>query len=455
MKYSDDEKKCIRIIARWFRDNKDFILREDAIKELGVGDTTYDTLIKKMGHLGVVEDINNVMGKNGYAVSFRPSAYAEELVREMETRTEQVPDSERDCDNIIELLKKEYYLDTEDGLMQQIADITQDFISRGLFNSTICVSKQLEARYEHIDKLIEYILGSLEQNFTDIPLSDFKEMLSTIVEDEYEKLIPFANSCLAKAGLYEPSMSKQFKVGIINIKEKSIKVIETKCFIAEKQKTIREHDSPNIKAGGHISAGGDIIVGKEIIKSSVSRPDISSKTNGAWYQNRTIQAALIGLLGTIMIVAVMIYTSKSSDNSHVVTKKGDEKLDRQVEKAMELTTPPTLSFLKEDLKITKKDTGYTVNLVFKPSKNRPPLGPSTFQAKIEGLSSAKIIRFDETGSDHYRILSKNISENGKEAQFTYDPGRFEYPKVVLQTSYECRVQISGSHIPEPFFIDIE
>ena len=65
MKYSEDEKKCIRIIAKWFRENKKFVNRDEAIKELGVDDNKYDTLIKMMEHLGVVQDVERGMGGNG------------------------------------------------------------------------------------------------------------------------------------------------------------------------------------------------------------------------------------------------------------------------------------------------------------------------------------------------------------------------------------------------------
>ncbi len=89
MKYSDAEKQCIRIVAKWFRENRDFVGRDDAIKELGVDDITYDTLIKMMEHIGVVKGIKSVMGSNGYAVLFRPSAYAEQLAREIDAQSEQ------------------------------------------------------------------------------------------------------------------------------------------------------------------------------------------------------------------------------------------------------------------------------------------------------------------------------------------------------------------------------
>jgi len=84
MKYNKDEKRCIRVIAKWFRDNRNFVGRDDLTKELGVDDNKCDTLIKMMEHLGAIEDVKSVMGENGYGIFFRPSAYAEELAREID-----------------------------------------------------------------------------------------------------------------------------------------------------------------------------------------------------------------------------------------------------------------------------------------------------------------------------------------------------------------------------------
>jgi hypothetical protein len=143
------------------------------------------------------------------------------------------------------------------------------------------------------------------------------------------------------------------------------------------------------------------------------------------------------------------------DGQPEISGNSSKETKERLSKIEEMVVPPTLSFLKERLSIVKTDTGYTAILVFEPSKNRPPLGPTSFVAKVVNNSNAKIIGFDEIGSDHYRTLSRKISDNHKEAQFTYDPGHFEFPKVSLITSEKCKVQISSSHITEPFLIDIE
>jgi len=143
---------------------------------------------------------------------------------------------EKDFGTIVELLKKDYLSRTENNLKQKIGEITQDFIDRGFYNSTACTGKQLQAHFDHIDEIIDHILESLKQDFADIPLEQFKEKLLTIVDGEYKKLIPFANSHLVSAGLAQPSILKDFERQINNKKEKAKQTIEIRLAILEKQK---------------------------------------------------------------------------------------------------------------------------------------------------------------------------------------------------------------------------
>lgn len=91
MQYNEDEKKAIRIIAKWFRENKGVVTREDAIKDFNVDGNKYEALIRMMEHDGIVEKVNTDM-RNGYASSFRPSPHAEELAREFDEEDEIIRD---------------------------------------------------------------------------------------------------------------------------------------------------------------------------------------------------------------------------------------------------------------------------------------------------------------------------------------------------------------------------
>lgn len=92
------EQNCIRFLAKCFSENKVFIKRDWAIEHMRVDDVTYETLIRKMEHIGAIENVTNVMGKGGYGYSFRISAHAEELARQLQ-RTKASPD-------IVEQLKE-------------------------------------------------------------------------------------------------------------------------------------------------------------------------------------------------------------------------------------------------------------------------------------------------------------------------------------------------------------
>jgi hypothetical protein len=138
-------------------------------------------------------------------------------------------------DSIIELLKKDYLSKNEKNLTQRIGEIAQNHISRGFYNSTVCINKQLHAHYDHIDGLVDYIVESLEKDFASMPLAQFKEKLFAIIDEEYKKLIPFANGFLVQTGLASQNNLKSFEGGINSKKEKVKQAIETKITLIEKQ----------------------------------------------------------------------------------------------------------------------------------------------------------------------------------------------------------------------------
>jgi hypothetical protein len=97
MNLTKEEIKFIDTAAKWFKENKNCIYRDEAMDELGIDDNTYETLIKKMELMGIVKDVSSAAGE-GYAVSFEPTARAEILAREIEAKQTVPPD-------IIEQLK--------------------------------------------------------------------------------------------------------------------------------------------------------------------------------------------------------------------------------------------------------------------------------------------------------------------------------------------------------------
>lgn len=86
IRLNEQEIKCVELIAKWFGENQYFLSRNQAIKEMGVDDDTYDVLMKRMEHIGAIEKVTNVLNEHGHAFSFSPSANAVEFVREIEAQ---------------------------------------------------------------------------------------------------------------------------------------------------------------------------------------------------------------------------------------------------------------------------------------------------------------------------------------------------------------------------------
>ena len=186
---------------------------------------------------------------------------------------------------IVDLLKKDYLLKTEDSFKEETAGIVQDFISRGLYNSTECTSKQLQAHFDHINKLLDHILELLKKDFADIPLKQIKEKLFTITDEEYKKLVPIANSHLVNAGLAQPDILKIVEQQINNKKKKAKQTIETRIAISEKQRA-----SPKDK--------------RELEEIGQENKDTKREQLGEmskWYQTNTFKFVVIPLLGILVV----------------------------------------------------------------------------------------------------------------------------------------------------------
>ena len=197
----------------------------------------------------------------------------------------QNPIFEEDKSNIISLLKKDYLLKNQDSLKEETAGIVQDFISRGLYNSTECTSKQLQAHFDHINKLLDHILELLKKDFADIPLKQIKEKLFTITDEEYKKLVPIANSHLVNAGLAQPDILKIVEQQINNKKKKAKQTIETRIAISEKQRA-----SPKDK--------------RELEEIGQENKDTKREQLGEmskWYQTNTFKFVVIPLLGILVV----------------------------------------------------------------------------------------------------------------------------------------------------------
>ena len=168
--------------------------------------------------------------------------------------------TKKDFDSIIELIMRDYLSKNSKILIQRMGEIVQDHINRGLYNSTVCINRQLQVHYDHIDGLIDYIIKSLERDFANISLGQCKEKLFEIVDNEYKKLIPFTNVFLVNTGLASQNILKGFERGINNKKEKVKKAIETKVAIIEKQKAFVANKKPWYKKAWPYITGAIVFI---------------------------------------------------------------------------------------------------------------------------------------------------------------------------------------------------
>jgi hypothetical protein len=166
----------------------------------------------------------------------------------------------KDFDSIIELLMRDYLSKNSKILTQRTGEIVQDHINRGLYNSTVCINRQLQIHYDHIDGLVDYIIESLKRDFANISLGQCKEKLLEIIDYEYKKLIPFANAFLISAGLASQNIFKDFERGINDKKEKVKQAIETKVAIIEKQKAVITKKKPWYKKAWPYITGAIVLV---------------------------------------------------------------------------------------------------------------------------------------------------------------------------------------------------
>lgn len=166
----------------------------------------------------------------------------------------------KDSDSIIELLMRDYLTKNSKILTERTEEIVQDHINRGLYNSTVCINRQLQVHYNHIDGLIDYIIESLKRDFVNISPGRCKEKLLEIVEYEYKKLIPFANVFLINTGLASQNILKGFERGINNKKEKVKQAIETKVAIIEKQKAVIANKKPWYKKARPYITGAIVFI---------------------------------------------------------------------------------------------------------------------------------------------------------------------------------------------------
>ena len=97
---------------------------------------------------------------------------------------------EVDPDVIVESLRKEFLIRTQRELQNEKSRIGRKYQIAGMSHSSPYVKAILHLEFEHKRQLFDHILKTIEKDLPDIPLSEFKGKLFTVIEQEYDKIIP-------------------------------------------------------------------------------------------------------------------------------------------------------------------------------------------------------------------------------------------------------------------------
>ena len=88
--YSKDDKRCIRIVATWFREHKRFVNSIEAKEAFGVDGDEFETLVRKLDRDKIFRIAKRDSMGNGFAELFHPLQRADELAREFDEEDERL-----------------------------------------------------------------------------------------------------------------------------------------------------------------------------------------------------------------------------------------------------------------------------------------------------------------------------------------------------------------------------
>jgi hypothetical protein len=134
---------------------------------------------------------------------------------------------------IVSRLTREFSANNQDGLKKDTSSTQQDFIKRGLSNSTVKVSKLLELHYQYLDRLIDFLTDSIEKNHSQLRPSKCTNHIVQIVEKEYEKLKNKVPGWLRDSQLLDKNILATYENNVISKKSKAIEGLENKCVLWE------------------------------------------------------------------------------------------------------------------------------------------------------------------------------------------------------------------------------
>lgn len=142
--------------------------------------------------------------------------------------------NEKQCFEIITNLAEEYALQNRCQVAQQEGAITNDFIDRGLSGTTVHIAQALKPHISYINNLINYIMEKLKADFNDIPLSNFKNALCHLSEQEFKRISNVPPRLITDANLHPMNqLNTQFQRELHIQAEMLRGVIQNKCAISK------------------------------------------------------------------------------------------------------------------------------------------------------------------------------------------------------------------------------
>jgi len=149
------------------------------------------------------------------------------------------PNSNREkCDSIVESLYKEFSLRTGMEFKDQKAIISEQYNAKHSFYSGAHIKAIVKAELDHIQQLVDYLIGKIEADFSNIPLADFKKKLSVIISQEYDRAIPVLEE-FAK-GISRGSNVGQYIKPVTDAKKNNLEILDARCKLRQVKKTINK-----------------------------------------------------------------------------------------------------------------------------------------------------------------------------------------------------------------------
>lgn len=128
--------------------------------------------------------------------------------------------------DIVDKLVKDFWSSNRKNLEQEEAVMFQDFVSRGLFNTTSPASNLMGINKKYVQKLVQEVIGYLEENYSHLSPRKFKCQVLKAVEAEYVALGNKVTGCLQKS--QQLSEVEQFQNSVTTDMTETKKDVENK-----------------------------------------------------------------------------------------------------------------------------------------------------------------------------------------------------------------------------------